>query len=123
LAFDTGGHVSGSLKLRIVFGEEALSYLERLQASARSSSPTSVIVKLGHAARVQEMLTSAGFKVRILMRRVRPFDRDGAGRCGGDGRVQPEWIIALGGGSVIDAAKAMWILYERPDVTRRASTD
>jgi alcohol dehydrogenase class IV len=28
----------------------------------------------------------------------------------------PDWIVALGGGSSIDAAKAMWILYERPDV-------
>ena len=30
---------------------------------------------------------------------------------------QPDWIIAMGGGSPIDAAKAMWIKYEYPDVT------
>ena len=30
---------------------------------------------------------------------------------------QPEWIIALGGGSPIDAAKAMWAFYEYPDIT------
>ena len=30
---------------------------------------------------------------------------------------QPDWIVALGGGSPIDAAKAMWIKYEYPDVT------
>ncbi len=30
---------------------------------------------------------------------------------------QPDWIIALGGGSPIDAAKAMWIKYEYPEVT------
>lgn len=29
----------------------------------------------------------------------------------------PDWIIALGGGSPIDAAKAMWIKYEYPDCT------
>lgn len=30
---------------------------------------------------------------------------------------EPDWIIAMGGGSPIDAAKAMWIKYEYPDVT------
>ena len=30
---------------------------------------------------------------------------------------QPDWIVALGGGSPIDAAKAMWIKYEYPDIT------
>lgn len=29
----------------------------------------------------------------------------------------PDWIIAVGGGSPIDAAKAMWIKYEYPDIT------
>ena len=29
----------------------------------------------------------------------------------------PDWIIAVGGGSPIDAAKAMWIKYEYPECT------
>lgn len=28
---------------------------------------------------------------------------------------EPDWIVAIGGGSPIDAAKAMWIKYEAPD--------
>lgn len=32
-------------------------------------------------------------------------------------QFQPDWIIAMGGGSPIDAAKAMWIKYEYPDIT------
>ena len=31
--------------------------------------------------------------------------------------IQPDWIIAMGGGSPIDAAKAMWIKYEYPEIT------
>ncbi len=31
--------------------------------------------------------------------------------------VQPDWIISIGGGSPIDAAKAMWAFYEYPDTT------
>ena len=30
---------------------------------------------------------------------------------------QPDWIVAMGGGSPIDAAKAMWIKYEYPEIT------
>lgn len=30
---------------------------------------------------------------------------------------EPDWIIAMGGGSPIDAAKAMWVFYEYPDTT------
>ena len=30
---------------------------------------------------------------------------------------EPDWIISMGGGSPIDAAKAMWAFYEYPDCT------
>lgn len=30
---------------------------------------------------------------------------------------EPDWIVAMGGGSPIDAAKTMWAFYEYPDVT------
>ena len=34
---------------------------------------------------------------------------------------EPDLIVAVGGGSVIDTAKAAWILYERPDLTDLAA--
>ncbi len=33
---------------------------------------------------------------------------------------QPDWIISMGGGSPIDAAKAMWVFYEYPDTSFEA---
>ena len=30
---------------------------------------------------------------------------------------QPDWIVAMGGGSPIDAAKAMWVFYEYPETS------
>ena len=32
-------------------------------------------------------------------------------------QFQPDWIVAIGGGSPIDAAKAMWAFYEYPETT------
>lgn len=32
-------------------------------------------------------------------------------------KFEPDWIVAIGGGSPIDAAKAMWIKYEYPEIT------
>ena len=32
-------------------------------------------------------------------------------------KFQPDWIVAMGGGSPIDAAKAMWVFYEYPNTT------
>lgn len=33
---------------------------------------------------------------------------------------QPDWIVSIGGGSPIDAAKAMWVFYEYPETTFEA---
>ena len=32
-------------------------------------------------------------------------------------KFEPDWIVAMGGGSPIDAAKAMWVKYEYPETT------
>lgn len=32
-------------------------------------------------------------------------------------KFQPDWIVSIGGGSPIDAAKAMWAFYEYPETT------
>ena len=31
--------------------------------------------------------------------------------------LEPDWIVAMGGGSPIDAAKAMWAFYEYPEIS------
>ena len=36
-------------------------------------------------------------------------------------QFEPDVIVAIGGGSVMDGAKAAWVLYERPDITDLAA--
>lgn len=37
-------------------------------------------------------------------------------------KFQPDWIVSMGGGSPIDAAKAMWTFYEYPETTFESLT-
>ncbi len=101
----------------IVFGEESLSYLERLEGKRAFIVTDPVVAKLGHAARVKEALQAAGFGVAVFDA-VEPDPSIETVRTGAAAMIefQPDWVVGLGGGSALDAAKAMWVLYERPDM-------
>jgi alcohol dehydrogenase class IV len=101
----------------IVFGEEALGYLERLEGKRAFIVTDPVVSKLGHAGRVKAALEAAGFEVAIFDR-VEPDPSLETVRAGAAAMTefQPDWIVGLGGGSSLDAAKGMWVLYERPDI-------
>ncbi len=101
----------------IVFGEEALGYLERLEGKRAVIVTDEIIVSLGHAARVRAVLEGAGFQVAVFDK-VEPNPSLETVRAGAAMMTEfgPDWIVGLGGGSAMDAAKAMWILYERPDM-------
>jgi alcohol dehydrogenase class IV len=101
----------------IVFGEESLSYLERVEGKRAFIVTDSIIVQLGHAARVRQVLEGAGLQVSVFDK-VEPNPSLETVRAGAAAMTefQPDWIVGLGGGSCMDASKAMWILYERPDM-------
>lgn len=74
--------------------------------------------RFGFLDRVVENLKAAGMEV-ALFENVEPDPSvttvmKGAAKMR---EFQPDWIVAIGGGSPIDAAKAMWAFYEYPDVT------
>ena len=63
-------------------------------------------------------LEEAGMEVR-LFEGIEPDPSVETVMRGADAMIefQPDWIVAMGGGSPIDAAKAMWIKYEYPEST------
>ena len=72
----------------------------------------------GFLDRAVEYLKEAGMEVQ-LYEGIEPDPSVETVMKGADAmlKFQPDWIVAMGGGSPIDAAKAMWIKYEYPDVT------
>lgn len=74
--------------------------------------------KFGFLDRVVNNLKEAGMEVE-LFEGIEPDPSVETVMRGAEAmaKFQPDWIVAIGGGSPIDAAKAMWIKYEYPDIT------
>lgn len=74
--------------------------------------------KFGFLDRIVNNLKEAGMEVE-LFEGIEPDPSVETVMRGADAiiKFQPDWIIAVGGGSPIDAAKAMWIKYEYPETT------
>ena len=74
--------------------------------------------RFGFLDRAVGYLKEAGMEVELI-EGIESDPSVAAGMKGAQKMIefQPDWIIAMGGGSPIDAAKAMWIKYEYPDVT------
>ncbi len=101
----------------IVFGENAVSYLAQLQGTRAYIITDQWMQQLGFVDLVKEQLASANIETRVFSD-VEPDPSLDTVRVGADclRDFEPDWIIGLGGGSAMDAAKAMWALYERPDL-------
>ncbi|MGM9946562.1 iron-containing alcohol dehydrogenase [Floccifex sp.] len=72
----------------------------------------------GFLQKVQAYLEEAGMEVK-LFEGIEPDPSVTTVMKGAQvmEEFQPDWIVAIGGGSPIDAAKAMWIKYEYPEIT------
>lgn len=74
--------------------------------------------RFGFLDKTVEYLKEAGMEVR-LFENVEPDPSVETVMKGAAAmrEFEPDWIVAMGGGSPIDAAKAMWVFYEYPDTT------
>ncbi|NLB42440.1 MAG: iron-containing alcohol dehydrogenase [Clostridiales bacterium] len=72
--------------------------------------------RFGFLDKVVDYLKEAGIEVK-LFENVEPDPSVETVMRGADAMLEfePDWIISMGGGSPIDAAKAMWTFYEYPD--------
>ena len=74
--------------------------------------------RFGFVDKALEYLKEAGMEVQ-LFENVEPDPSVETVMKGAKAmqEFEPDWIISMGGGSPIDAAKAMWAFYEYPDIT------
>ncbi len=72
--------------------------------------------QLGHVRKVTDILENMGIEVRVFSDVLPDPDIATAKKAlEMVNSFQPDMFIALGGGSPMDAAKIIWLLYEKPD--------
>ncbi|MCX7975785.1 MAG: iron-containing alcohol dehydrogenase [Bellilinea sp.] len=101
----------------IVFGEDAVAHLATLSGQKAMVITDANLSRIGLVQVVIGNLKSTGMEIEVFDQVLPDPDLETVKK--GAQRMldfQPDWIVAIGGGSVIDAAKGMWVLYVRPDV-------
>ncbi|MCI9411063.1 MAG: iron-containing alcohol dehydrogenase [Eubacterium sp.] len=102
----------------LMFGAGSLEYIKSIHAQRASIVVGgSSMEKSGMLAKVEELFRDAGAQVSVI-RGVEPDPSFGTVLRGAGEMLefQPDLIVGLGGGSAMDAAKAMWIYYEHPEL-------
>lgn len=76
-----------------------------------------VLFDLGYTNKVTEVLERNGIQFKVFCD-VEPDPTLRCARAGAEEMLSfnPDVIISLGGGSAMDAAKIMWVMYEHPEV-------
>jgi alcohol dehydrogenase class IV len=102
---------------QIVFGEGALDYLTQIHGARAYIITDALMMQFGFVERVREKLAQANIETRVFAEVEPEPSLDTVQRGAALLReYAPDWIVGLGGGSAMDAAKAMWALYECPDL-------
>jgi alcohol dehydrogenase len=107
---------SFSVPRDIVYGEGALDKLSKLKGKkAALVTGGSSMKKSGFLDTAATLLKKAGMET-IVIDGVEPNPSVETVRRGAKEMevFGPDWIVAIGGGSAIDAAKVMWCFYEHP---------
>ncbi len=103
----------------VYFGEGTLEELKNLKGKkAAIVIGGGTVKKNGTLDRIERYLMDAGMEVTL----IEGVEADPSVATVMKGvevmkTFEPDWIVGVGGGSPIDAAKAMWIFYEAPDFT------
>ncbi|MFW6238784.1 MAG: bifunctional acetaldehyde-CoA/alcohol dehydrogenase, partial [Halanaerobiales bacterium] len=100
----------------IYFEKGSLRHLQRVEGDSAVIITDATMKELGFIDKVKYHLDRAGISYSIFSDVEPDPSVDTVERgCRELERLEPDMIIALGGGSPIDAAKGMWLFYEDPE--------
>lgn len=105
---------------KIFFEKDSITYLRHIEADRVMLVCDPGMVQFGYADLVKRQLELNRHKPAVdVFSDVEPNPSTNTVYKGLERFVdfQPDVIIALGGGSAMDAAKAMWMFFEHPDVS------
>lgn len=103
----------------LYFGDDAIDYLKNAKGEkAMLVIGSERLIKDGTVPKIQENLKEANIET-VIFKGVENNPSVATVRKGVEmmNEFNPDLIIGIGGGSPIDAAKAMWIFYEYPEFT------
>jgi acetaldehyde dehydrogenase/alcohol dehydrogenase len=104
---------------KIYFELNSIQYLQKMENLERVFIVCDPgMVKFGYAQKVIDELNKRNNKVSYeIFSDVEPNPSTNTVYAGTEriAKFEPDTIIAIGGGSAIDAAKGMWLFYEHPD--------
>lgn len=104
---------------KIYFEKNSIQYLAKMPKISRAFIVTDEgMVKLGYVDKILHYLRKRPDYVHCeIFSDVEPDPSSDTVMRGAEmmKQFQPDVIIALGGGSAMDAAKGMWLFYEQPD--------
>ena len=102
------------------FEPNAVRYLSDMRGVERVTIVTDeTMTKLGYVDKIMDVLNRRENRVQVqLINTVRPEPKVSEVKAGAElmRQFQPDTIVALGGGSPMDASKVMWLLYEHPEI-------
>jgi alcohol dehydrogenase class IV len=101
----------------IVYGDNSLDYIAQIKGNKAFIVTDKNIVKLGLIKHVTDQLDAKKITWEIFDE-VEAEPSTDTIRKGGVavGKYQPDWVIGVGGGSCMDAAKAVILLLARPEL-------
>ncbi|MBD3406338.1 MAG: iron-containing alcohol dehydrogenase [Candidatus Lokiarchaeota archaeon] len=106
---------------KIIFGEDAIEELGEFSSGNAFIVTDPVVYKLGLTEKLTQLLTARGWSVALWdCAEPDPTVSIVKQAASAMDTFCADMIIAIGGGSVMDTAKAAWILYEHPDIDLEA---